>query len=822
MTPMQKIAPETQRGLRQERLCADLVVVGGGMAGVCCSITAARAGAKVVLVQDRPVLGGNASSEVRLWMVGATSHMGNNNRWAREGGVFDEICVENTYRNPEGNPVILDTILLEKVWEEPNLTVLLNTAVFDLDKAADGSRIETVRAICSQNSTRYHIQAPLFCDASGDGVVAFMAGAAFRYGAESRQEFGELLAPREEHTQLLGQSIFFYTRDTDEPVRFVPPKYALDDITKIPRYRRFNAKEFGCQLWWIEYGGNYDTVHDTETIKRELWKVVYGVWDYIKNSGEFPEAETMTLDWVGTIPGKRESRRFEGDTMLIQQDIVEQRTHYDAVSVGGWAIDQHPVDNVYSDQSPCLQWHSKGVYQISYRTMYSRNVENLFLAGRIISASHLAFCSSRVMATCAHNGQAVGMAAAICSREGIAPCELADPARIGQLQKELLRAGQFIPGYRLEDDLDLAKKATVTASSRLCLGNLRSSDETILLTEPRAMLLPLQAGDVPVFEFDVQTDKDTTVEVQLCTCSRTGSYTPDTVLEAVRIPIRAQNTFLPLVPDQDDVVGDSVSAEQVVGPRDGNGQVATKSEVVTKTRRRTAPPVQQKLTVDFQTKISVPQYAFICILENPHVRIAASDDRVTGVLSLVKRHSHRVANNSVQEPPQGSGIDSFEFWTPERRPASRNFAMRVQPGLRSFGPEEAVNGYHRPSTSPNAWVAAFDDEAPTLELKWDTIQTIQRIELVFDTDLDHPMESVVMRHPEPISPFCVRDYRILGFNDEEVHCATGNYQTRNRVHFETPIHTNSIKIVLAAPSDNVPAALYEVRCYAVSSKNCTL
>jgi hypothetical protein len=157
-------------------------------------------------------------------------------------------------------------------------------------------------------------------------------------GAESQEEFGEKFAPTAEYGELLGHSLYFYTKDTGRPVRFVPPSYALDDITKIPRYRRFNTQEYGCQLWWIEYGGRLDTVHDTETIKWELWKVVYGVWNYIKNSGQFPEAETMTLEWVGHIPGKRESRRFEGDYILRPSRMLSSNvTHPDAVAFGGWS-----------------------------------------------------------------------------------------------------------------------------------------------------------------------------------------------------------------------------------------------------------------------------------------------------------------------------------------------------------------------------------------------------------------------------------------------------------------------------------------------------
>jgi hypothetical protein len=288
--------PADQRTPLTETIACDLVIVGGGMAGSCCAITAARAGLRVTLIQDRPVLGGNASSEVRLWILGATSHMGNNNRWSREGGVIDEILVENLYRNPEGNPLIFDTVLLEKVTGEPGITLLLNTVMFEVHKS-DPDTIESVRAFCSQNSTLYDVRAPLFCDASGDGILGFMSGAAFRMGAESTDEFGEKLAPSQEYGELLGHSLYFYSKDTGRPVKFVPPSFALDDITQIPRYRSFNAREYGCRLWWIEYGGRLDTVHDTEKIKWELWKIVYGVWNHIK-FGQIPEAETFTLEWV--------------------------------------------------------------------------------------------------------------------------------------------------------------------------------------------------------------------------------------------------------------------------------------------------------------------------------------------------------------------------------------------------------------------------------------------------------------------------------------------------------------------------------------------
>ena len=277
------------RSVNEQSINADLVFIGGGISGTCGAIAAAREGLKVILVQDRPVLGGNASSEVRLWILGATSSMGNNNRWSREGGVLSEILIENMYRNSDGNAIILDTILLEKVKNEQNLTLLLNTAVYDVVKSAPDV-IKEVIGFCSQNSTRYLLSASFFCDSSGDGIVAFQAGAAFRMGAESKDEFDEGFAPDKEYGELLGHSIYFFTKDAGRPITFTAPSYALKDVSSIVKYRSYDTSVHGCKLWWLEYGGRLDTIHQTEEIKWELWKVIYGIWDHVKN---FPVSQDI-------------------------------------------------------------------------------------------------------------------------------------------------------------------------------------------------------------------------------------------------------------------------------------------------------------------------------------------------------------------------------------------------------------------------------------------------------------------------------------------------------------------------------------------------
>jgi len=743
---MRRETAVAKRELRVERLRADLVVVGGGMAGACCAITAARAGARVVLVQDRPVLGGNASSEVRLWVLGATAHMGNNNRWAREGGVIDEILVENLWRNREGNPVIFDTILLEKACAEPRLTLLLNTAVMGVRK--DGRRLSAVQAFCSQNSTRYEIEGQLFCDASGDGSVAYLAGASYRMGAEDAREFGEKFAPDPEaYGELLGHTVYFYSRDSGKPVEFVPPSYALKDITAIPRWRNVGPKQHGCTYWWFEWGGRLDTVHDTEKIKWELWRVVYGVWNFIKNSGRYPEARNMTLEWVGLIPGKRESRRFVGDYMLTQHDIIEQRQFGDAVSFGGWSIDLHPADGVYSPRPPCDQWHSRGVYQIPYRCLYSKDVPNLFLAGRIISVSHVAFGSTRVMATCASAAQAAGMAAATCAARNLLPRDLTNPKRMRELQRDLQRSGQHIPlcePHPLE--------GAVSASSALRLGLIPDDGPLIPLTRSVAQVLPHTGGRIPRFTLWLHASKPTTVRFELRISGRPGNFTPDRTLAVrdVRVP-EGQNT-----------------------------------------------PVE----VDFGTTAG-PGYIFVCAMRNEAVSVHASDLRVTGLVSVFHRRT--------QQTDGDIGIETFELWCPDRRPGGHNVAMAIEPPIEAFGPENVVNGRSRPEALVNAWVADPADPRPTLTVTLGAEpRRVAGVTLVFDTDCDHPMESVQYGHPERAVPFCVKRYRVLADGERVLHVCSENHQTRNAIRFTEPVETRTLAIEIEE-TWSAPAAVFEVQ-----------
>lgn len=757
---MLKESPALSRELKTDVLSTDLCVVGGGLAGVCSAITAARAGIRVVLVQDRPVLGGNASSEVRLWTLGATSHMGNNNRWAREGGLINELLTENLYRNPDGNPLFFDALLLEKTTAESNLTLLLNTAAIEAKKS-NANRIESVKAFNSQNSTLYNISAPLFLDASGDGILGFLSGAAFRMGQEARSEFGELYAPEAPSGDLLGHSLYFMSKDTGHPTKFIPPANALgmDEVRQIRRYRGFDSTSQACNFWWMEYGGHLDTIHQSEEIKLELWRVVYGVWNYIKNSGEFPEAESLTLEWIGQVPGKRESRRFEGDLILTQQDLIEQREHPDAVSFGGWAIDHHPVDGLYSQESGCTQWHSKGVYQIPYRTLYSRNIDNLFLGGRLISASHIAFGSTRVMATCAHTGQATGIAAAQCIRENLLPRDLLEPARMRDLQQELLREGQFIPGKKFQP----LENPTISASSTCMLDRLAPDGPKEPLTHAQAIMLPVQPGTLPTITYLLDATESTTLRAELRISSNPDNHTPDVILETIERPLDAGN--------------------------------------------------HQAVALHFKTQIETACYAFICLMPNPAVSVQLSEERRSGILTVYQKFDEKVAKTPSQTPPENSGIDTFEFWIPQRRPEGQNPAIELNPALECFNAEHVSNGWNRPVRQANVWVADPADADPELKLQWNEPQTISRMDLFFDGDYDHPMETVLWGHPENEIPFCVSCYRIVDGDGTVLAEVQRNHHAQNTLRFDPPISTSQLRIQNLQTSSPVPPAIFEVRCF---------
>lgn len=442
----------------------DVLVAGGGMAGVCAALAAARRGARTLLVQDRSRLGGNASSEIRMHIVGADHH-GGRAGW-REGGLIEEIRLEDAVRNPHRAWELFDLTLYDLCLRESRLELLLDSSVYAA--TTEKGRIERAFVRCDKTETIYRVKPHVCIDATGDGRLALEAGADFREGREPRGQYDEDLALPKGDDKSQGCSILFTARKHDMPIPFVAPPWTrkLSEDNLLFRKIPHGAYEYG--FWWIELGGEHDVIHENELLRRELLRIVMGVWDWIKNSGNHPDSANWALETVGMIPGKRESRRLTGDHVQTQHDLVGGwKERDDGVSIGGWGFDEHPPGGFDAWREP--PYYSKPVpevYNIAFEALYSRNVSNLMMAGRNISNSHVAFTSTRVMATCACTGQAVGTAAALCAQHGLLPRELRK-TRMAELQQQLLRDDQSIRAVVNVDPADVAPKATITASHHL-------------------------------------------------------------------------------------------------------------------------------------------------------------------------------------------------------------------------------------------------------------------------------------------------------------------------------------------------------------------
>ena len=411
----------------------DLCVIGGGMAGLCCAIAAARHGIKVVLIHDRPVLGGNASSEIRMWIGGCH---GKDNR---EGGIIEEIMLENFYQNPSLKYPLWDSVLYQKAMAEKNLTLLLNSSC--LDCTMNGNKIESVKAWQSNAETFHVVNASYFADCSGDSVLSTLTGAEFMYGREAKSDFGETIPPAAPDKKTMGMSCLFQIRETDHPVTFTAPewayKYVSDDDLPFKDHDKNN------NFWWIEIGGEWDCIHEPDRCREELLKICYGVWDHMKNHGDHG-VENWELEWIGFLPGKRESRRYIGKYIVTQHDVESEGRFDDIIAYAGWSMDDHfPEGFYYNKGYPTIFHPAPTPWGLPLRCMISKNIENLCFAGRNISVTHAALSSSRVMATCSILGQALGTAVAQAIKDNVTP----ENVDIGRLQQTLMDDDCYIPWH---------------------------------------------------------------------------------------------------------------------------------------------------------------------------------------------------------------------------------------------------------------------------------------------------------------------------------------------------------------------------------------
>lgn len=491
----QMITEKTGTVITEKEMEADFVVVGGGLSGLCAAVSAARHGVQVILIQDRPMLGGNTSSEMRMGICGSRTHH------TYEAGIMEELQLKNFYYNPQQRYTLWDDIMYGTVVEEPNITLLLNTSVNDL--VMDGDRIAAVKAWNTNAYTKYLIKGKMFADCSGDSILR-LSGAKWRMGRELPSEFNETFLSQGGDARTMGNSILmqFHKTDVDRPFKAPVWAYhftdkdfeALDLKEEVKKFGQFSEEELAttkansfrikgvdgrdsCKLnykiinrvddnnfWWCEFGGTMNTISDANEIQFELKKIAYGIWEYMKNHPD-GRANGYELDWVGSIPGKRESVRYEAPHILNQTDVMSGGHFPDNVAYGGWTLDDHDFHGFHNNGLASTEFFPPIPFGIPFSTMYSVNVPNLVFAGRNISATHMGFSSTRVMATCALMGQAVGTSVSIALRENVTPAEV-DTKYISELQATLEDDDCMIP-FRWRKISDLTASAKTDAANEI-------------------------------------------------------------------------------------------------------------------------------------------------------------------------------------------------------------------------------------------------------------------------------------------------------------------------------------------------------------------
>jgi hypothetical protein len=748
--------------MRNETVQTDITVVGGGLAGVCAAVAAARQGQSVALVHNRPVLGGNSSSEVRVWVCGATGH--GVQRYARESGIMGEMFAENQYRNPEGNPYIWDLVVLETVKAVKNIQLFLNTDVHEVEASGEehNRHIDAVTGWMMGSERRIHFESSMYLDCTGDGLIGFLAGAKFRLGREAKHEYNEDWAPDAADDITLGSTILFYTKDVGEKVRYHAPSFAKDITqTSIPLKRVIRSGDSGCHYWWIEWGGEHDTLHENERIRDELWSVIYGIWDYIKNSGKF-DADNLTLEWVGALPGKREYRRFIGDYVLNQNDILAQTPFEDRIGFGGWSIDLHPPQGMYSTESGSKHLYSDGVYHIPFRSLYSVNTSNLMFAGRNISASHVAFGTTRVMATCAVIGEAAGMGAALSTMHRITPRELYQ-ARLLELQQVMLRHDASIIGLKNEDMADLAREAKVTASSEMRMLSVKQADEEFALSSDIGQLFPVDA-EFKAIKLLISATADTTLEVELWNTGKLENYVPYQMQVQTGVDVQA-------------------------GER-------------------------QWITAELPWNPEKSQNAFLIVKANVNISVYVSFTPLTGVLSFIKGEQPLVSTYLEDHQPDQPLVQ----WS-MRKLVRKPFCFQLTTETNAFAAKHIINGYKRPYGGPNLWMSSCMDKGKEewLQLQREEPINFTEVQITFNDDLNEDLINLHHhRTPFDILPELVKDYRVEVWISGEwktLHIEKDNRKRTRRHKWDESIRTDRLRLAVSATNGSSFAEVVEIRVY---------
>ncbi len=734
----------------------DVVVVGGGLAGVVAAIASARNGAKTAIIQDRPVFGGNSSSEIRVAPGGAAV----GGAWARETGIIEEMLLVERVRNFDyfvnGRiNSVWDLVLYEWVMRESNLKAFLNTRVIGVEMK-DSENIDSVIGVQLGTEKVFRIRGKIFIDCTGDGTVGASAGAFYRVGREARYEYNESLAPLSPDKITQGSSILFKAAYTGKVEEFKLPEWAV-------QYKSFSSlehrrpslrdtptgkKEFSG-YWWIEIGYPYDTIRDNEKIRDELIRHALGIWRLIKN--EYKEAENQAIEWLGAVPGKRESRRLIGDYVLTENDLKNRTLFFDRVAYGGWFIDIHVPGGILARDLPPEPthgdydyWEKVAVfpYSIPLRSLYSTNIKNLFMAGRDISATHVALGSTRLMLTCAVEGQAVGTAAAICVKMRLKPRDIVKDVKILRLlQQTLIKNDAFIPRIKNEDPNDLALKASAIATSEMSL-ELKVQKDFIELSNDYSQIYPISEDKIDYIELYVRSKLNTREKISVKVMKAEDIWSFNEVQELLAY----QTTYI-------------------------------------------EPGYEGWKRIQLDINVEPRRLYKFEFIGNKGLFIAKAFPEV-GVSAATKSKK-------------------WKRW----KHVPYMIAMKVYPISFPYSAYNVNNGYARPEMWTNIWISDPNKGFPqsvTLDFKEDI--EFNTVYLTFDTFLHKRIHEF---SPHYRVPQCVKDYELWAFRKNEwkrVFSVKGNY-FRFRIHRFTTVKASRLMLKILASNGDPSARVYQIRVY---------
>lgn len=734
----------------------DVIVAGGGPGGVPAALAAARRGAKTLLLQNRPVLGGNGSREIGITFEGASSHYA----YAREGGIAEELR-----RLRDQQPSFTgdwSNALAQLTQNQENLTVLYNSHVCDVEMESE-TVIKGITVMDFQNFGKTRFTAKVFIDCTGDGWLGYYAGAKYRIGREAQHQYNESLAPEEADTQTMSgcirsDHIPFMVR-MEEPTEF----HAPDWVPKLPN----NAEDFGRTIdlpgtrmaWWLEAPNTYDDMYDGEESRDALILVLLGYYDYLKNHWEEREAaKILQMKFTSITVGRRESRRFIGDYVMTQDDCTDGARFDDAVSYTGWHIDIHHPEGIYSGRKGGLYCSvAANMPHVPFRSLYSVNIDNLMFAGRNISTTHIAMGTTRVQNTIATLGQAVGTAAAMCVDLQQTPRGIYQN-HMKTLQQQLLKDDLYIPGIQSTDPGDPCLGAVASASS-VC-----TTEEFVTRRGIPGDLMPLDRARLVSMGVSSKKGNVDKFYVKL----HSACQEPKTV--TVHAKVMGNNV-------------DTYAADE-------NQEITTQV---------TVPPMGE-YWVEVPTALTIVENMYVenCLIYVWIDPVADISWRILNGMNMYYRYGEML--------PDGQ-------W--RIRSGKSYFIQRDTPNevMANCGAENVNNGYNRIVDAAHyEWVSDPAQKLPQwVELTFQKATAIDSVSVVFDTDLANPIVSWSGKNPTPAR--CVKDYTVEVFNGTQwvtVAQVTDNIM-RKRTHTFDAMTAQNLRVTVTETWGDPSARIMEIR-----------